>query len=158
MASSVHEDLSINTLIGPGTTIKGNVETAGFVRVDGALRGDLIAKGRVVIGEKARMESDIFGTSVTVGGVVKGNIFASERVTVLATGLVLGDIITRRIQADEGTLIHGLVIACGDQGDWNKTIARYRDERGVRSAALRAASPRTSSSRPSNSRPVGGNG
>jgi len=157
MANPIHEDLSINTIIGPGTSIKGNVEAGGFVRVDGALRGDLITKGRVVIGEKARMESDIFGTSVTVGGVVKGNIFASERVSVLSTGLVLGDIITRRIQADEGTLIHGLVIACGDQGDWNSAIASYRDERGVRSAAMRAAAPRSGATRATAQRPVRGN-
>ncbi len=140
MAIATHEDLSINTIIGPGTSIRGDIEAGGFVRVDGSLVGDLVAKGRVVIGERARMESDIVGSSVTVGGVVKGSIFASERVSVLATGLVLGDIVTRRLQADDGNLIHGKIVACGDQEAWEAKLAAYRDERGVRSAVLRALS------------------
>jgi cytoskeletal protein CcmA (bactofilin family) len=143
MAIATHEDLSINTIIGPGTSIRGDIEAGGFVRIDGSLKGDLVAKGRVVIGERARMESDIVGSSVTVGGVVKGSIFASERVSVLSTGLVLGDIVTRRIQADDGNLIHGRIVACGDQGDWEARLAEYRDERGVRSAVLRAIDSRS---------------
>lgn len=133
------DDLVINTIIGPGTSFRGDVEAAGFVRVDGALRGDLRAKGRVVVGESARLQGDVSGTAVVVGGVVKGNVFASERVAVLSTGLVLGDIVTRRIQADEGNLIHGKVVACGDAGDWDALMAAYRDERGVRAAAAGAA-------------------
>ncbi len=132
MTVPIREDLSINTIIGPGTSVVGTVDAAGFVRVDGALTGDLNAQGRVVVGERARMKSDITGTFITVGGVVMGNIIASERVVVLATALVLGDIVTRHIQADEGSLIHGLVIAVGGAGDWDATLAHYRDARGVR--------------------------
>jgi len=126
------EDLFINTIIGPGTTVDGDIEAAGFVRVDGALKGNLNAKGRVVVGERARMKSDISGTLVTVGGVVVGNIIASERVVVLSTALVLGDIVTRHIQAEEGSLIHGLIIAVGSAGDWDATLTQYRDARGVK--------------------------
>src|SRR5215469_11759603 len=90
-------DLSINTIIGPGTSVFGNIESGGFTRVDGNVLGNVRAKGRVVIGERARMKSNVSGTSITVGGVVLGNVLASERLVVLATGLVMGDIITRRI-------------------------------------------------------------
>ena len=89
--------------------------------------GDIKAKGRVVIGEKARMKSNISGTAVTVGGVVVGNVLASERIIVLATGLVMGDIITRRIQADEGCFIHGRVLVCKTDDAWNSAISEYRD-------------------------------
>lgn len=141
MAIPDKEDFSINTVVGHGTAFNGDIEAAGFVRVDGTVRGDVGAKGRVVVGERARMQSDVVGTSVIVGGVVKGNIFASERVVVLATGLVIGDIITRRIQADDGVLIQGRVIVCGEHGDYEARVSEYRDERGVRSRAG-AASPR----------------
>src|SRR5215469_8201297 len=107
MASIRKEDYSINTIIGPSTSVSGDIESGGFTRVDGNVLGDVKAKGRVVIGERARMKSNVSGTLVTVGGVVIGNILASERLVILQTGLVLGDIITRRIQADEGCLIHG---------------------------------------------------
>lgn len=141
MNSTNRDDLSINTIVGHGSSFHGNIDASGFVRIDGTIKGNIASRGRVVIGEKARMESDIIGTSVTIGGVVKGNIFASERVTVLATGLVIGDIVTRRIQADEGVLIHGRIIVCGQDGDFESRLSSYRDERGVRERALSRAEP-----------------
>ena len=132
MASSKSESFSINTIIGPGTSVSGDVESGGFTRVDGNVQGNVKAKGRVVIGERARMKSNISGTSITVGGVVFGNVLASERLVVLATGLVMGDIITRRIQAEEGCLIHGRVRVCQTEEVWNRAISEYRDVTGLR--------------------------
>jgi len=132
MASAKNVDFSINTIIGPGTSVFGNIESGGFTRVDGNVLGDVIARGRVVIGERARMKSNVCGTLVTVGGVVFGNVLASERLIILATGLVMGDIITRRIQADEGCLIHGQVRVCRNEEAWNRALSEYRDVAGLR--------------------------
>jgi cytoskeletal protein CcmA (bactofilin family) len=125
-------DHSINTIIGPNTAVLGSVDSGGFTRVDGSVRGDMHVKGRVVIGERARMRSNVTGTQVTVGGVVRGNILASERLTVLSTGLVIGDVITRRIQADEGCVIHGKVIVCTSEEKWKTAVEEYKDARSVR--------------------------
>jgi cytoskeletal protein CcmA (bactofilin family) len=133
MPAVKHEDFSINTIIGPGTSVKGDIESGGFTRVDGSIQGNVNARGRVVIGEKARMKSHVRGTVVTVGGVVYGNILASEQIVILSTGLVLGDIITRRIRADEGCLIHGRVKVCRNDTAWEEAIAEYRDVQGIRS-------------------------
>jgi cytoskeletal protein CcmA (bactofilin family) len=142
MASSKNESFSLNTIIGPGTSVSGDVESGGFTRVDGNVQGDVKAKGRVVIGERARMKSNISGTSVTVGGVVFGNVLASERLIVLATGLVMGDIITRRIQAEEGCLIHGRVRVCQSEEVWNRAISEYKDVTGLReSLGLHSSAP-----------------
>jgi cytoskeletal protein CcmA (bactofilin family) len=134
MSNNKHEDFSINTILGQGTSVNGDIDSGGFTRIDGSVRGNVSAKGRVVVGEKARMKSSISGTTVTIGGVVYGNILASERIVILATGLVLGDIITRRIQADEGCLIHGKVTVCRTGEAWDKAVAEYRDALGVKSA------------------------
>ena len=125
-------DYSINTIIGPGTSVSGDIESGGFTRVDGNVQGNVKAKGRLVIGERARMRSNISGTFVTVGGVVFGNVLASERLIVLATGLVMGDIITRRIQADAGCLIHGRIKVCQTEEVWNRAVSEYRDVAGLR--------------------------
>jgi cytoskeletal protein CcmA (bactofilin family) len=98
------EDFSINTILGPGSSISGDIESGGFTRIDGNIQGNLSAKGRVVVGEKARMRGNISGTTVTIGGVVYGNILASERISILDTALVLGDIITRRIRRTKAAL------------------------------------------------------
>jgi cytoskeletal protein CcmA (bactofilin family) len=134
MPAGKYEDFSINTIIGPNTSLRGDVEAAGFTRVDGSVMGNVNARGRVVIGEKARMKSNVSGTAITIGGVVYGNVIASESLVVLATALVLGDIITRRIQADEGCLIHGRVLVCPDDASWTKALSEYQDAQGIKSA------------------------
>ncbi|MDR2070660.1 MAG: polymer-forming cytoskeletal protein [Treponema sp.] len=134
MPASKREDFSVNTIIGPNTCINGDVNSAGFTRVDGSLRGDLNAAGRIIVGERARMKSNITGTAVTIGGVVSGNVLANERVVILATGIVLGDIITQRIQADEGCLLHGRITVCQTRETWNNAVNEYRDREDIKSA------------------------
>ena len=138
-----NEDFSINTIIGPDTNVSGDIEARGFTRVDGNVKGDVKARGRVVVGERARMKSNISGTFVTIGGVVFGNVLASERLVILNTGLIMGDIITRRIQADEGCLIHGRIRVCQTDEGWNRAISEYRDMTELReSLGLRSTTPR----------------
>ncbi|MDR1971831.1 MAG: polymer-forming cytoskeletal protein [Treponema sp.] len=132
--ASHSEDFSINTFIGPHSVLTGDLETDGFTRIDGAVRGSLTVRGRVIIGESARLRSAVSGTAVTIGGVIRGSVLASERLTVLSTAIVLGDIITRRIQADEGCLIHGRVRVCATAEAWEQAVSEYRDAQGVKSA------------------------
>ncbi|MDR2796874.1 MAG: polymer-forming cytoskeletal protein [Treponema sp.] len=132
MAGHKRTDFLLNTIIGPGTKVNGTIEAAGFTRIDGSVQGDVHVKGRVAIGEKARLKSNISGTSITVGGVIYGNVTASERLVILATGLILGNIITRRIQADEGCLIHGKIQVCHDDEQWDRAMAEQQDGQGVR--------------------------
>ena len=127
MASVRHKNFSINTIIGPGVRVHGNIDTPGFTRVDGEVQGDLRVQGQIVIGEKARMKSNVSGTFITIGGVVVGNVIANEGIVILATGLVRGDIITRRIQADEGCLIHGRVKVCRTSEAWEKAVSEHRE-------------------------------
>jgi cytoskeletal protein CcmA (bactofilin family) len=133
MSANKREDYSVNTIIGPNTYLNGDINSAGFTRVDGSLRGNLTAAGRIVVGERARMKSNIIGIAVTIGGVVSGNVLASERVTILATGIVLGDIITRRIQVDEGCLLHGRITVCQTREKWDNAVNEYRDREDIKS-------------------------
>ncbi|MDR0495813.1 MAG: polymer-forming cytoskeletal protein [Treponema sp.] len=133
MPSAKYEDFSINTIIGPNTVLKGDTETGGFTRIDGSITGNVNARGRVVIGERARMKGNVSGTAITIGGVVFGSIIAKESLVILSTALVLGDIITRRIQADDGCLIHGRIQVCPDEISWSHAVSEYHDDQGIKS-------------------------
>jgi len=134
MLSLKHEDFSINTIIGPNTSLRGDIETGGFTRIDGSITGNVNARGRVVIGERARMKGNVSGTAITIGGVVCGNVIAGDSLVILSTALILGDIITRRIQADDGCLIHGKVLVCPAEESWSNAVSEYRDRQGIKSA------------------------
>jgi len=128
-----NSDFSINTIIGPNTDFTGNIDTGGFTRIDGSVRGNVRAKGRVVLGERARMKGNVTGTNITIGGVVIGNIVADGHLVILSTAIVIGDIISRRIQADDGCFINGRVAVCSTDESWSKTTSEYRDAQGIRS-------------------------
>jgi len=127
-------DFSINTIIGPNTSLSGSIVTGGFTRIDGSIRGDVKAKGRVVVGERARIKGNVSGTNITIGGVVVGNLIADGHLVILSTGLVIGDIITRRIQADDGCFVNGKVAVCPSDEIWTKTMSDYGDAQGIKSA------------------------
>jgi len=134
MAQGKSSAFSINTIIGPNTDLTGDIEIGGFTRIDGSIRGNVRAKGRVVIGEKARIKGNVTGTNITAGGVVFGNIIADGNLVILSTAIVIGDIITRRIQADNGCFINGRVAVCPNDDSWLKTTSEYRDAQGIKSA------------------------
>jgi cytoskeletal protein CcmA (bactofilin family) len=121
----------LNTMIGLGTVMEGTFSFAGFTRIDGHLRGDVDVKGQVVIGESARLASNMIGESITVGGVVRGDVLASESLVVLSTGIVIGDCVVGRIKADEGCVIHGKVTLCRDKETWDAIVGERKDRRAV---------------------------
>jgi cytoskeletal protein CcmA (bactofilin family) len=128
-----NRDFSINTIIGPNTNLVGDIEAGGFTRIDGSIRGNVRARGRVVIGERARMKGNVTGTNITIGGVVYGNIIADGHLVILSTAVVIGDIITRRIQADDGCFINGSVAVCPNDESWTKTTSEHKDAQGIKS-------------------------
>ena len=92
------DDISINTVIGKGSEIKGNIKVNGVVRIDGDIDGNLETDGNVIIGENARIRGNINAKSIIVGGIILGNIFANESVKVLANSIVIGDILSHKVQ------------------------------------------------------------
>ena len=134
MAHDGSGDYSINTIIGPNTSLTGDIEAGGFTRVDGSVRGEIRARGRVIIGERARIKGNVSGTNITIGGVVCGNIIADGALVILSTAVVIGELISRRIQADDGCFINGKVTVCPSEESWTKTTSEYQDAQGIKSA------------------------
>ncbi len=130
MASSV-KDISINTLVGPGTFISGELKVAGFVRVDGDIDGDLQASGRIIIGENARIRGDVQGQIITVGGVIEGDVVAPEGVVILSSGMVIGSVITKRLSVAESVLLHGYCFAVDDQARFDAAYLEYSNRKAL---------------------------
>ncbi len=103
----VPEDAFINSIIGEGTRLSGEFDLNGLLRIDGDFCGTVRTKGKVLVGRNGRAECTVYAGTVVIGGVVRGNIFASERVVILSTGVVLGNIQAPRFIVEEGVLLHG---------------------------------------------------
>ena len=128
------KDISINTLLGAGSKICGDINVSGFARIDGDIDGSLQAVGRVIIGENSRIRGDVQGQIVTIGGVVEGDVIAPEGVDILSTGAVIGDIITKRLSAAESVLLHGYCFAVNDQARFEEACFVRNNRKAARAA------------------------
>ena len=68
------DDISINTLVGNGSFIQGNLKVNGFIRIDGDIDGDLETDGAVIISERARIRGNLTAKSAVIGGIVLGDV------------------------------------------------------------------------------------
>ena len=100
------DDLSI---LGPGARIKGELEVDGVIKIEGAVDGTVRARGQVLVVKGGKVEGDIFGREVVVGGEVRGAVYAEERAEIQSTSVINGDITTPQITVLEGGTINGKI-------------------------------------------------
>jgi len=97
----------INSIIGEGTRFNGEFDLNGLLRIDGDFCGTVRTEGKVLVGKNGRAECTVYAGTVVVGGVLQGNIFANEKVVILSTGIVLGNIHSPRFIVEEGVIFNG---------------------------------------------------
>lgn len=125
------DDISINTVIGKGSEIKGNIKVNGVVRIDGDIDGNLETDGNVIIGENARIRGNINAKSIIVGGIVLGNIFANESVKVLANSIVIGDILSHKVQIEDDALVNGKCISIRNEENYTMATSKYLQSKAI---------------------------
>ncbi len=97
----------INSFIGEGTRFEGNIKLSGLLRIDGDFVGKIDTEGKVLIGKSGRAECSISARTVVIGGVVKGDIVCSEKLVILSSGIVLGNVHTPKMIVEEGVILNG---------------------------------------------------
>jgi len=130
------DDISINTIIGKGSAISGNMKVNGFIRIDGDIDGSLETDGNVIVGENARIRGDLTAKSVIIGGIIKGNVNANESVKILAEAAVIGDVISRKVQVDGSALIHGHCISIKDEAEYNNAAGQYLQSKAIKNKVI----------------------
>lgn len=97
----------IDTLIGKETIFQGTITATGTLRIDGEFKGEVKAKGDLVIGDAGRVEAAIEARNVLIGGYVKGNISAAGKVDLAPSAKLFGDIKVKNLVIEEGALFKG---------------------------------------------------
>ncbi len=103
----VPEETLINSIVGEGTHFRGSLELNGLLRIDGDFSGTIQTGGKVIIGKNGRADCTINATTVVIGGVSRGAIYATEKVIILASAVVIGIVQAPRLIAEEGVLLDG---------------------------------------------------
>lgn len=126
-----NDDISINTLLGTGSFIKGDLKVNGFMRIDGDLDGNLETSGNLIIGANARINGNVTALSATISGIVKGNVNAVNSVKLLSNSTVIGDIQTHSLEVEENVLIHGHYISLREDKDYQEAITKWQNTQAI---------------------------
>jgi cytoskeletal protein CcmA (bactofilin family) len=97
---------SVN-LIGGGTKIVGDITSAGDVRIDGHLSGNIVIAGKFVLGATGVVEGNITSVNADISGEVKGTVKISEMLSLKSTARINGDIETSKLMIEPGAVFTG---------------------------------------------------
>ncbi len=104
----------IDCLIGAGTSIEGNVNFTGGLRVDGHVRGNVLANSdspsTLVLSEQARIEGEIRVSHVVINGSVIGPVHASDYIELQAKSNVTGDVYYKTLEIQLGAVVQGRLV------------------------------------------------
>jgi cytoskeletal protein CcmA (bactofilin family) len=97
----------IMTTLGRETDFHGTMRFKESLKIDGVFTGEIVSAGFLYIEQGASITANIHVGSVVVGGTVKGNIEATEKLEMLSTGKVFGNIRTGKLKIADGVVFEG---------------------------------------------------
>ena len=97
------------TFIGANITIEGTLSGSEPVIVEGSVRGNVRLTGDLLVGTKARIEATVHARNIIIEGKLTGDVSADERVELVATASVDGNIKAPKIVVAEGARFRGNV-------------------------------------------------
>jgi cytoskeletal protein CcmA (bactofilin family) len=104
------------TIVGAGARLEGNVVSAGNLRIDGQVKGQINAEGDVALSPQSQVEADIRAQNVSVAGRFKGNIQVKGKAHLARGGRIDGNITSKTLVVEEGGVFHGQSIMDGTAG------------------------------------------
>ena len=95
------------TIVGAGARLEGNVVSAGSLRIDGQVKGQINADGDVTLSPQSQVEADIRAQNVSVAGKFKGSIVVKGRAEINRGGRVDGNVTSKTLVVEEGAIFQG---------------------------------------------------
>jgi cytoskeletal protein CcmA (bactofilin family) len=104
----------IDSLIGAGTTIEGDLNFSGGMRIDGQVNGNVVAAqdkpSTLVLSEHARVNGEVNVTHLVINGAISGTVFASEYMELQSKAKVNGDVHYTTLEIQLGAIVEGRLI------------------------------------------------
>ncbi|MBC3808660.1 polymer-forming cytoskeletal protein [Undibacterium seohonense] len=102
---------TIDSLIGSSTSIEGDVHFKGGLRIDGHVKGNVIAEAGtasiLVISEQAVIDGEVRAGHVVVNGVINGPVFSTELIELQSRARISGDVVYKALEMMNGALVSG---------------------------------------------------
>ncbi len=104
---------AIESLIGVGTVIEGDLRFKGGLRIDGQVKGSVRAEegapSTLVLSETACVDGPVRATHLVVNGTIRGPVHADEMLELQPKARVVGDVSYRALEMQPGAVIEGVL-------------------------------------------------
>lgn len=97
----------VNSILGDGSSFKGNIRVDGSLRVDGEFEGNLTVTESLIVGKTGNVKAEVEVGEAVVAGHVTGSIRASERVELQTGSRMEGDVFTQSFMIEDGVFFRG---------------------------------------------------
>jgi cytoskeletal protein CcmA (bactofilin family) len=104
------------TVVGAAAKLEGTLVSAGSLRIDGQVKGQINADGDVALSPQSQVEADIRAQNVSVAGRFKGAIIVKGKAHLARGGRVDGNITSKSLVIEEGAVFHGQSVMDAQQG------------------------------------------
>ncbi len=95
------------SVIASDITIEGKIDGTGHIRLAGRFKGDVNIQGDLTIEQGAKLTGSVRANSVVIGGEIEGNIDSAQRVELLDTGVLNGDLKAGTLTVAAGSRMRG---------------------------------------------------
>ena len=100
-------DPEVPVVLAEGCRFQGLLTFRGAAQVDGALEGEVVTRGSLIVGKTAQIDARIEVGEVVIAGALRGQVVARRRVELLATARVTGDVRAPLVSIAEGSILQG---------------------------------------------------
>lgn len=107
----------IETMIGEGTLIEGNVKGINSLLINGTITGNVSTKMTVRVGATGIIKGNVRANSALIGGVIEGDLDAEESAVLGSKSRLMGDLKTARLKIEEGATFEGRSVMLSKNGD-----------------------------------------
>ncbi len=95
------------TLISAGTVLTGDITSDNDLRIDGTIKGNVICKAKIIIGETGYVEGNIDGQNADITGKVLGSLAIKDLLQLKNNGNIQGNIAAGKLQIDPSATFNG---------------------------------------------------
>ena len=97
----------VESIIGANTSVKGSLTSSGALRIDGQFEGDVSLTADLIVGESGRVTAQVAAKNALVAGSVTGNMDVTDKLELLPSAKVIGDLTVGSLIIGEGAVFKG---------------------------------------------------
>ena len=96
-----------NNIIGEGSTLTGNFNSSGIIRLEGKVKGDITSSSKVACGETSIVDGNVTADNAEIAGKVTGKVNVNDLLILKSSAKIQGDISTNNLVIESGASFNG---------------------------------------------------